>query len=160
MPSICIRYWKHRRHRWVPWRYYCVSTILQLCVEHKEICWMRDAQVVHSVKSLTSAKVMTSWFVSSRPKSGSVRTAQSLEPALDSVSPSLSAPPPLMLCLALFLKNKHLKTKKEKKEICWMNEQQINSILRNLGAVLCSPCVNKSSNLLWIALKGRLNVNT
>ena len=32
---------------------------------------------------------------------GSVLTAQSLEPASDSVSPSLSAPPSLMLCLSL-----------------------------------------------------------
>ena len=32
--------------------------------------------------------------------SGSVLTARGLEPALDSVSPSLSAPPLLMLCLS------------------------------------------------------------
>ena len=38
--------------------------------------------------------------------SGSVLTAQSLEPASDSVSPSLSAPPLLVLCLSLSLKNK------------------------------------------------------
>ena len=35
-----------------------------------------------------------------------VLTAQSLEPASDSVSPSLSAPPPLTLCLSLSLNNK------------------------------------------------------
>ena len=40
------------------------------------------------------------------PSSGSVLTAQSLEPASESVSPSLSAPPPLVLCLSLSLKNK------------------------------------------------------
>ena len=34
------------------------------------------------------------------PPQGSVLTAQSLEPASDSVSPSLSAPSPLMLCLS------------------------------------------------------------
>ena len=39
------------------------------------------------------------------PASGSVLTTQSLEPALDSVSPSLSLPLLLMLCLSL--KNKH-----------------------------------------------------
>ena len=33
--------------------------------------------------------------VSSSPASGSVLTAQTLEPVSDSVSPSLSAPPPL-----------------------------------------------------------------
>ena len=35
---------------------------------------------------------------------GSGLTARSLEPASDSVSPSLSAPPPLALCLSLALK--------------------------------------------------------
>ena len=45
----------------------------------------------------------------SSPMSGSVLTAQSLQPALDSVSPSLSAPPPLTLCLSVPLSkiNKH-----------------------------------------------------
>ena len=49
------------------------------------------------VERPTSAQVMTSQFVSSSPTSGSVLLAQSPEPALDSVSPSLSAPPLLML---------------------------------------------------------------
>ena len=40
------------------------------------------------------------------PMSGSVQTAQSLEPASDSVSPSFSVPPLLMLCLSFSLKNK------------------------------------------------------
>ena len=53
-----------------------------------------------SVKRLTSAQVMISRFVSSIPAWGSVLTAQSLEPASDSVSPSLSAPPPLTLSLS------------------------------------------------------------
>ena len=52
-----------------------------------------------SVKCLVSAPVMISRFVSSSPTSGSVLTAQSLEPASDSVSPSLSAFPPLTLGL-------------------------------------------------------------
>ena len=60
--------------------------------------------VTRSVKCPTSAQVLISWFTSSSPTSGSVLTAQSLEPASDSVSPSLSAPPPLTLCLSL--KNK------------------------------------------------------
>ena len=55
------------------------------------------------VKHLTSAQVMILQSVSSSPMSGSVLTAQSLEPALDSVSPSLSALLPLMLCLSLSL---------------------------------------------------------
>ena len=40
-------------------------------------------------------------FVSSSPASGSVLSAQSLEPASDSVSPSLSDPPLLSLSLSL-----------------------------------------------------------
>ena len=64
--------------------------------------------VAQSVKPLTSAWVMILQFVGSSPLSGSVLTAQSLEPVLDSVSPSLSvsAPPLLTLCLSLSLKNK------------------------------------------------------
>ena len=65
------------------------------------------AWVAQSVKRLTSAQVMISQFMSSSPTSGSVLTAQSLEPASDSVSPSLSAPPPLVLCLSLSKINKH-----------------------------------------------------
>ena len=52
------------------------------------------AWVAQSVKLPTSAQVMLSWFVSSSPASGSVLTAQSLEPASDSMSPSLSLPLP------------------------------------------------------------------
>ena len=59
------------------------------------------AWVAQSAERPTSAQVMISWSVSSSPASGSVLTAQSLEPALDSVSPSLSAPPPFMLCPSL-----------------------------------------------------------
>ena len=53
------------------------------------------------VKCPTSAQVMISQFMGSSPVLGSVLTAQSLEPALDSLSPSLSAPPPFMPCLSL-----------------------------------------------------------
>ena len=51
---------------------------------------------------------MISRFVGSSPASGSVLTGQSLESASDSVSPSLSAPPPtcvLVLVLSLSLSN-------------------------------------------------------
>ena len=51
------------------------------------------AWVVQSVKQPTSAQVMISQLRSSSPALGSLLTAQGLEPALDSVSPSLSAPP-------------------------------------------------------------------
>ena len=52
----------------------------------------RGAWVAQSVKRPTLAQVMISQFVSSSPVSGSVLTAQSLEPASDSVSPSFSVP--------------------------------------------------------------------
>ena len=48
--------------------------------------------MAESVGRLTLAKVMISQYVGSSLVSGSVLTAQSLEPASDSVSPSLSAP--------------------------------------------------------------------
>ena len=66
--------------------------------------------MAQSVELPTSAQVTISRSVSSCPMSGSVLTAQSLEPDLDSVSPSLSAPPLLnALCLSLSLSkiNKH-----------------------------------------------------
>lgn len=61
------------------------------------------AWVTQSVKHLTLAQVMISWFVGLSPVLGSVLTNQSLEPASDSVSPSLSIPSPLVLCLFLSL---------------------------------------------------------
>ena len=61
-----------------------------------------------SVELLTSAQVMISWFMSSSPTSGSVLTARSPEPASDSVSPSLSDPPPIhALSLSVSKVNKH-----------------------------------------------------
>ena len=51
------------------------------------ICW--GAWVAQSVGRLTTAQVMISWSVSSSPALGSVLTAQSLEPASNSVPPSL-----------------------------------------------------------------------
>ena len=62
---------------------------------------LEGAWVAQSVKRPASAQVMISRFVGSSPASGSVLMAQSLEPASDSVTPSLSAPPPLALCLCL-----------------------------------------------------------
>ena len=51
--------------------------------------------MAQSVKPPTSAQVMISQSVSSSPASGSALTAQNLEAASDSVSPSLSDPPPI-----------------------------------------------------------------
>ena len=66
---------------------------------------VRGAWVAQSVKCLTSAQVMNSWFVSWSSELGSVLTPQNPEPASNSVSPSLSVPPQLVLCLSLSLKN-------------------------------------------------------
>ena len=61
----------------------------------------RGAWVAQSVKRPTSAQVTISRSASSSPASVSGLMAQSLEPASDSVSPPLSAPPPFMLCLSV-----------------------------------------------------------
>ena len=60
----------------------------------------KGAPVTQLVKHWTSAQVMILWFMGSSPALGPGLTAQSLESALDSVSPSLSAPPPLTLRLS------------------------------------------------------------
>ena len=62
------------------------------------------AWVAQLVECPNSAQVMISRFGVSSPMSGSALTAQSLEPASDSVPPSLSDPPLLMLFLFLSLK--------------------------------------------------------
>ena len=74
---------------------FCKSQFLHL---KNVIC--RGTWMAQSVERPTSAQVMISQFVGLSPTSGSVPTAQSLEPASDSVSPSLTAPLLLMLCLS------------------------------------------------------------
>ena len=64
--------------------------------------------MAQSVEHPTSAQVMISQFVTSSPALGSVLTAQSLEPAWDSVSLSLS-----LSALPLSLKNKQTLKKEE-----------------------------------------------
>ena len=66
------------------------------------------AWVAQSIRHPTLAQVMISLFMGSSPVSGCVPTAQSLEPATDSVSPSLLCPSPAC-ALTLSLKN-NLKT--------------------------------------------------
>ena len=63
--------------------------------------------MAQSVKCQTSAQVMISQFMGSSPTSGSVLKAQSLEPALDSLSLSLSLSLPLpgLHPVSLSLKN-------------------------------------------------------
>ena len=81
-----------------------------MCEVRSEVvgCYfIKDAQgarMARSVKRLTLAQVTISQSMGSSPASGSGLTDRSLEPVSDSVSPSLSAPPPLTLCL--YLKNK------------------------------------------------------
>ena len=54
--------------------------------------FLKGMSVAQSVEHLTLAQVMISWFMGSSPESGSALVARSLEPALNSVSPSLSLP--------------------------------------------------------------------
>ena len=61
----------------------------------------RGAWVAQLVGRPTSAQVMISQIVGPSPVSGSVLTVQSLEPASDSVSPSLSPSSPYELSLSL-----------------------------------------------------------
>ena len=67
-----------------------------LVVEMEDVCWvdlvkilLSGAWVAQSAEHPISALVMISQLLSSNPASGSVLTAQSLEPASDSLSPSL-----------------------------------------------------------------------
>ena len=64
------------------------------------------AWVAQSVKLPTQALVMISWFVSSSHASGSALTAQSLEPASDSMFPTLSVSFPCLFSLSLSKVNK------------------------------------------------------
>ena len=79
-----------------------------------KIAYVWGTWVVQLAECLTSAQVMISWSRNSSPKWGSVLTAQSQDPALDSVSQSLSlsallSPRPGPHCswsVSLCLKNK------------------------------------------------------
>ena len=66
----------------------------------------RGAWVAQSVERPTSSQVMISQLVSLSPASGSVLTAPSLEPALDSVPLSLPQPTRI-LSLSLSKISKH-----------------------------------------------------
>ena len=73
--------------------------------------WSRVAEeiwgtwVAQAVKHPTLAQVMISGFLTLSTMLDSVLAARSLEPASDSMSPSLSDPPSLALYLCLSLKN-------------------------------------------------------
>ena len=72
--------------------------VIGVSIFEKSILWGR---LGGSVRRPTSAQVMISQFMSLSPVLGSVLTAQSLDPASDSVSISLPFPLPHMLCLCL-----------------------------------------------------------
>ena len=97
--------------------------------------------MAQSVKRRTSAQVMISQFVSSSPASGSGLTAQSLEPASDSVSPSICDPPLLILCLSLKINKNVLKIKKNKTSLIrgtWL-AQSVERVTLDLEVVNSSP---------------------
>ena len=77
--------------------------------------------MAQSIECLTWAQVMISRLMNPSPVSGSVLTAQSLEPALDPVSPFLYLPLSHSLCLSL--KNKFKKKLKIKKT-CKQQQQK------------------------------------
>ena len=68
--------------------------LLDIMLIAKSKDYSKGAWVAQSVKHPTSAQVTISRFVGLSPASGSVLTARSLEPASDSVSPSLLCPSP------------------------------------------------------------------
>ena len=72
----------------------------------------RGAWLAQLVKRPTSAQVMISRFVGSSPVLGSVLIAWSLEPASDSVSPSLFLPFPRLHSVSLSLSLSLSKTNK------------------------------------------------
>ena len=82
------------------------SICLSLVIYPIKAFW--DAWVAQLSVQLWLKSCMISRFFSLSSAWGSLLTAQSLEPASDSVSASLSAPPLLALCLSLslFTKNK------------------------------------------------------
>ena len=81
------------------------------------------AWVAQSVERPTLAQVVISQSLSSSPALGSVRTAQSLEPALGSVSPSLSLALPSFYSVSVSLsqinKNIFKKLKKTVEKVLW-----------------------------------------
>ena len=86
--------------------------------------------MVQSVERLTSAQVTISQLVSSSPNSGSVLTAQSLEPLPDSVSPSLSLPLPHPRSVSVSLKKKQTLKKKSwgawvAQSVEWLTSAQV-----------------------------------
>ena len=79
--------------------------------------------MAQSVERPTWAQVTISRFVGSSPTSGSVLTARSLEPASDSVSPSLSAPSPAhAVSLSVSKINKNILARDGFSVVFWMDQ--------------------------------------
>ena len=97
----------------------------------------RGAWVAQSVKRPTLAQVMISQFVGSSPASGSVLTAWSLEPAYDSVSPSLSLPFPDDAVSPCLSKINKCKKKKIKKKEVGLYPKQLEKIIGRLWTKVC-----------------------
>ena len=93
--------------------------------------------MAQSVKGLTSAQVMMSWFMGLSPESGSVLTAQSLEPVSDSVSPFFSAPPLLMLCLSVCLSLKNKINIKKSQVQCYVVNTKHRSQVHKVCVCMC-----------------------
>ena len=104
----------------------------------KKLMRWRGTWVAQWVKCPTSAQVMISWFVGWSPTSGSVLSAQSLEPASDSVSSlSLLLPCP---CSVSLLKNKinlkkFLNEINETQRVMYANKQVDNIMTGNLEEI-------------------------
>ena len=101
-----------RTGTWTPTFIAMLSTIAKLWKEPKypptddwikKMWFIWGTCMAQLVDLLTLTQVMISWFVGLSPMSGSVLTSQSLESALDSVSPSLSVPLPHLCRCALCL---------------------------------------------------------
>ena len=109
--------------------------------------------MAQSVKRPTSAQVMISQFVSY-----SSTSAQSLEPASDSMSPSVSTPPLLILCLCLSLQSpssdQEMRWPKPDQLLgigTWMYQQRPPRLIQNL-AEDGRACLQLTSNLKHIIL--------
>ena len=102
----------------------------------------------------TSAEVMISWFVGSSPHSGSALTAQSLEPASDTVSFSfsLSLHRAHSVSLSLSKINKHKKRRERVSKEPWSN-----IVFSLLGKKISTEEKMKQGKCLWGEMECSLN---
>ena len=111
--------------------------------------------MTQTVERLTFAQVMISQLVGLSPTLGSVLTARSLEPVLDSVCPSLSTPPPLActhsLSLSLSLSLSKINLKKEKNIVFFNFNLKCAHWLTKFSVLcVCSQMTTKvPQTLIW-----------